>query len=77
MASEQPHVPSCSTTSLQSPGVEEADAVLREVQCLFRRTLASWASDLLLLRAAHQRTPRWVAAGDADSSSEVSWGKAA
>ena len=36
--------------TLDLPCHEHADLALRDAQSLFRRTLASWASDLLLLQ---------------------------
>ena len=57
---------------MDSPTLEEANRIVQESRDLFNRTLASWASDVLMLQRDGFDRPRWRS-GDPPNQ----WSKAA
>ncbi len=60
---------------LQAPSVPMTQQRVQEARRLFHRTLASWASDVLILRHAKRHLIAWPA--DLDTSMHTPTGRAA
>ena len=59
------------STGMEIPDPLEVEAIVKRTQTIFRRTLASWATDLLMLRHTGVVDPTWSDRGDADTWSNV------